>query len=385
MVIKIQKGSKAGLTSNKGSCRDLAYYINHEDSFRILDGLAPLPYTTPDGIEVSTEEVIKNIDLNGKGLHQNECKFYHMIISPSKEEIIAMGSDDRSVYENALTYLKPFTDTYAELFHRDGVEDSSDVVIYWKPHFTRGEDDELQFHIHGIVSRNSAGKDGKKRKISPLTNHTDTTSGPVKGGYDRSELCSRAEKLFDKLFNYERKVAESFEYQHAMKHGTLEEKKEQTERLVAEDEESISAAIAAGIERRRNNKQTKSDVEQLDNILEGITLEDAFGWAELKNNMESILQEVHNSLEFELALGGQGCTCKPRVSSDGVEELEFIKYGRKIGSFELFGEKGNQKLLAKWEVMTGQKPAFKTRAEREVKKVQEAEQKRSHRGRSLGR
>ena len=72
MVVKIQKGSKQGISNNQGSCRNLAYYINHEDSLRIQKGLAPLPYTTPDGTVVPTEEVIKNIDQNGTGLKKKK-------------------------------------------------------------------------------------------------------------------------------------------------------------------------------------------------------------------------------------------------------------------------------------------------------------------------
>ena len=43
MNIKIQNSGTGGASDCKGSCSDLAHYINHEDQERIDEGLDPLP------------------------------------------------------------------------------------------------------------------------------------------------------------------------------------------------------------------------------------------------------------------------------------------------------------------------------------------------------
>lgn len=276
MNIKIQNAGMNGASDSKGSCSDLAHYIDHEDKDRLAAGLEPLPYTTPSGDEVTTNEVIAAIDANTKGLTKDADKFFQIIVSPSQDEIRAMGGTDEEVYENGLKLIRAISDVYAQNFNREGLEDSSGLEIFWKPHFTRGNDGNLQFHIHGIVSRKSKcidGLGGKQLKISPMTNHRETTKGAVQGGFDRTVFIRKCEKLFDKLFEYNRKVAETFDYQNALKHGTVEEKTEQAERLAAENAEELKASIKEAIGRRRKNLSNKQDMAELTAMLEkGATL-----------------------------------------------------------------------------------------------------------------
>ena len=78
-------------------------------------------------------------------------------------------------------------------------------------------------HCHLIVSRKD--QTGKK-KLSPLTNHKNTKSGVVKGGFDRVNLFQQAEQGFDKLFSYDRQLSESFDYHNTMKNGYISEQLE---------------------------------------------------------------------------------------------------------------------------------------------------------------
>ena len=100
MNIKIQNSSIDGKSANKGSCSQLVNYINHEDQDRIAVGLNPLPFMKPDGHEVTAEEVIAAIDNNKKGLCKKDDKYYHLVISPSMNEIQAMGNTDQEIYHN---------------------------------------------------------------------------------------------------------------------------------------------------------------------------------------------------------------------------------------------------------------------------------------------
>lgn len=391
MQIKIQNQSVSKNSDTKGSSRSLAEYLNHEDEERMAEGKDPIPFLTPDGQEVSTEEVIEAIDNNAKGLCKKDDKFFHMVVAPSAEEVEAMGEDDETRYKNAISLMRSILTAYAENFHREGVEDASDLVAYWKPHFTRGDDDEYQLHIHVIVSRKAKeGMDGKIRKISPLTNHQNTENGVVKGGFDRKLFFRKCEAIFDKLFNYERSVAESFDYRNAMAHGTTEERAEQTERLAKENAADMKSAIQTGIERRRKSVQTKSDIEEIAGLLEGEksivispkekeTIPDALNLADMKNDISRAFDATDKAADLFIELSCMGITCRKRTSADGVESLDFYKGGVQYSSLVIFTETEHCSLLERFCAITHLTPAFRTReiqAELKAKKEQETAQRK---------
>lgn len=380
MNIKIQSTGANGASNNKGSCSDLANYINHEDKDRLEKGLEPLPFTTPDGDEVTTEEVIAAIDANAKGLTRSADKFFHLVISPSQDEVRAMGSTDEEVYESGMKLIKAISDAYAENFHRDGLLDSSGLELYWKPHFTRGDDGDLQFHIHGIVSRKTKGLEGlggKKLKISPLTNHRDTANGPVIGGFDRTVFIKKSEKLFDMLFEYERKIAETFDYQNAMKHGTVEEKAEQAERLVAENADNLKAAITAGIERRRRNLSNKRELDEIADLLEKggalpmqkhDALSSALDTVDIRNTLFRHFTSAQTSTILEIKLAGDGITMNIIDAKDGgVADIEFIKMGKRFRAKDIMSVLDHVKLLDNWTRLSGQVSAFRLQERRAIK------------------
>lgn len=396
MNIKIQNSGADGASNTKGSCSDLAHYIDHEDQERLAAGLEPLPYTTPDGDEVTTEEVIAAIDANAKGLSRSADKFFHLVVSPSQDEILAMGSTDEEVYESGLKLIKVISDAYAENFHLDGLLDSSGLELYWKPHFTRGDDGNLQFHIHGVVSRKTKpieGLGGKELKVSPLTNHRDTRKGAVVGGFDRTVFIQKCEKLFDKLFEYNRKVAETFDYQNAMKHGSVEEKAEQTERLVAEGAEELKSSIKEGIERRRKNQSNKHDIDEIAAMLEGKvdlpeqtstkeTLDDAVKVADMRNTLLSAFANANDKNHLALKLVAEGFTFYFIKAKDvpGIEDIRFVKRGKTYLAHEIMTSNELHTLLSHWHRIGGTKPAFKIREELAQKPSQ-----KKHGGPKLGR
>lgn len=386
MNIKIQNAGAGGTSDCKGSCSDLAHYIDHEDKDRLAAGLEPLPYTTPDGDVVTTEEVIAAIDANTKGLSRSADKFFHMVAAPSQEEIQAMGTSDREVYEGGLKLIKGISDIYAQNFNREGLEDSSGLEIYWKPHFTRGNDGNFQFHIHGIVSRKTKALEGlgdKELKISPVTNHKDTTKGAVQGGFDRKAFARSCEKLFDKLFEYNRKVAETFDYQNAMKHGTVEEKTEQMERLVAEGAEELKSSIKEGIERRRKNLSNKRDVAEIAAMLEedmtlptkkDDTLASAFDTVEIRTIIIKHFESAETTNLLEIKLIGDGITMHVIDAKEGgAEDIEFVKGGKKFRAKDIMSTQDHRKLLDNWTRLSGQVPAFRLQERRALQEERERE------------
>ena len=359
MNIKIQNCSPGNSGSkNTGSCAGLADYLEHEDEDRLKDGKDIMPFMTSDGTPVSKEDVIKNIDGNHSHLGKKDSKFFHFIISPSQDEIKAMGVTEKEQYENGIKLMKEIADSYAKNFNRDEVQSASDLMIYWKIHFTRDADDELQFHIHGIASRNSQSFWGRVFKLSPMTTHKNTEAGPVKGGFDRNAFVRKCEKVFDKLFNYERKVAETFEYQNTMKHGTPEEKAEQNKLLVKEQSKDMEMeeAIKAGINRRRMNLQNQAEVKELEEAVD-VSLTEAFEMADTKIKFLELLQQEPAGDSLTLSLMAEGITCEPITGDNGaVSDIMITTRGKNILASEIMNPDEHHDMLINWCRHTGQRP-----------------------------
>ena len=377
MHIKIQKASpKEGGGDNKGSCAALATYLEHEDQDRLKEGKDIMPFLTPDGIEVTKGEVIDKIDRNHKHLGKDDYKFYSIIVSPSPEEIKAMGETEAEQYESGLKLMREISDNYAQSFNREEIKTASDLILFWKFHFTRGDNGDLQFHLHGIVSRNSVNMGGRNLKLSPMTTHRATEKGPVKGGFDRKEFFWRSEKLFDRLFHYDRKVSETFDYNNAMAHGTPEEKAEQAALLANESNQKMFSKIATGLARRRDNIKAENEAMEVAALLaqDNVTLpkpettpgilEEVFDIANLRNIIVDVFNVSKSRRALELNLMAEGATVFSKTSPDGVEDLTFIMGSKKIYGKDIFEEAQSRVLLRVWEKLTGEMPAFKVRAAR---------------------
>lgn len=378
MHIKFQKGSPNGISDNKGSCRDLAEYLNHEDKERKEKGLAPIPFVTPEGEEVPTEDVIRDIDENGEGLGKADTKFVHMVVAPSQEEIEAMGEDDKEVYRNALYYLKVLSDAYARQFNRDEIKDSSDIKIYWKAHFTRGDNDVLQFHLHAIISRMSNEIDGKKRKISPFTNHREQTAGPIKGGFNRRAFAELGEKIFDQLFDYERKVAKTFEYQNALVHGTVEDKAAQAERLAQETISQMKEKIKAESSKLQKDENKLTPIEEPEQFIASV------GPSEVKNEILDVFRKEQDPTSLYLALAILGVTCTMEYSKDGIEGVSFEKDGVTVSYREILTNSESEQMFFAIHQILGKESAAKVRERRTIEEMRTVSQ-RKHGGPKLGR
>lgn len=373
MNIKIQDAPIGG-KKNTGSSRELAEYLGHEDDDRKNAGKEVFPFTTPDGIPVTKEVVIDKIDRDQRHLGKNDTKFFHLIVSPSQDEILAMGSDEQEIYRSSRMLIKHISDAYAQNYHREGIEDSSDLEIFWKPHFTRGANDDLQFHLHAIIRRKSRGVDGKSVKLSPMTNHKSTESGPVKGGFDRNAFYKKCEAIFDNLMQYDRKVSETFEYNNVKAHGSVEEKQAQAELLAKEQMSADLEGIAEGIARRKKAKKDRDDVEEISHLLGKGGLDGEMEKALAISQAAHIFNEATSKLDLQLKLMAAGLGVTAKVSpSGGVDDIIVSHKGRSINSKDTLNEDGLRQMLTRWEFLTGDKPAFKVAAEQaKVQAVKEA-------------
>ena len=377
MHIKIQKGSPNGVSNNKGSCRNLAEYLNHEDTERKEMGLEILPFTTPEGEEISLEEVVQSIDENGKGLSKDDNKFFHLVVAPSQEEIEAMGENDQIIYHNAQYLIRAISRAYAQHFNREGIEDESDLVIFWKPHWTRGQENTLQFHLHAIVSRKTRGRNGKQLKISPLTNHRQDTEGPIHGGFDRNAFAEKCERLFDRLYCFERQLSKSFEYQNALAHGTVEDKAAQADRLAQETIGKMKESIDKNINQKKEAPELDIPEEGLDS-LETVM--------EISDSKNRILEIFHNQKDPNVAyleLAALGLTCKAIKSADGLEEMSISMDGTTLSSRDIMDDEEHEAFLEDVGRLTGYKIGEKVREE-QAELEAEKEISQHKRGLSLG-
>ena len=226
-----------GTYNNAGSCRQLANYMEHEDLERMEKGIYSEGFfnLTDDNIYKST--VIKDIDSNIGQLLKTDAKFYAIHVSPSENELRAMGTTEQEQAEAMKRYIREvFIPEYATNFNKELSE--ADIKFYGKIHFDRNcSENELNMHCHLIISRKDQSN---KKKLSPLTNHKNTKNGVIKGGFDRVNLFQQAEQGFDKLFDYDRQQSESFDYHNTMKNGSISEQLEiQTQTFTSEKKKEI--------------------------------------------------------------------------------------------------------------------------------------------------
>lgn len=218
-----------GVYNNAGSCRRLGNYLEHEDLERMEKGIYTEGFFNLTEENLYKSQIVKDIDNNRAQLLKTDAKFYAIHINPSVKELQVMGNTEQEQAEAMRKYIREvFIPEYAKNFNKALLPE--DIKFYGKIHFDRdrSENTEGNMHCHIIVSRKDQAN---KIKLSPLTNHRDTKKGVIKGGFDRTNLFQNAEKGFDKLFEYDRPITESFEYYNVIKNGSISEQLKMQERM----------------------------------------------------------------------------------------------------------------------------------------------------------
>lgn len=279
-----------GVYNNADSCRRLGNYLEHEDLERMEKGIYTEGFFNLTEENLYKSQVVKDIDNNKAQLLKTDAKFYAIHISPSTKELQAMGATEQEQAEAMRRYVREvFIPEYAKNFNK-GLS-AEDIKFYGKIHFDRdrSENSEGNMHCHIIVSRKDQSN---KIKLSPLTNHRNTKKGVIKGGFDRTNFFQQVEKGFDKLFNYDRPLNESFKYYNTMKNGTI------TEQISLQGDMLIH---------EKENKQVGLDADVQIGKDESINAD---------MNIGSL-----TDLEFTPALG----IFSPEVHGEDVEELKKVE------------------------------------------------------------
>ena len=209
-----------GTYNNAGSSRQLANYLEHEDLERMEKGIYTEGFFNLTEDNIYKSKVIKDIDNNIGQLLKTDAKFYAIHVSPSEKELRTMGNTEQEKAEAMKRYIREiFIPEYAKNFNKE--LSALNIKFYGKIHFDRSRsDNELNMHCHLIISRKDQAN---KKKLSPLTNHKNSKNGVIKGGFDRVNLFLQVEQGFDKLFNYNRQLIESFDYYNSMKKSSISE------------------------------------------------------------------------------------------------------------------------------------------------------------------
>ena len=291
---------------NKGSCSNLALYLEKENEY--LDKCIGKSTSREEALKlesrkqgfftalernISTIEVISTIDANKKKLGANDAKYFAPTISFSEYELqhiafLASGKSNlNSVWDLSLMELEEYNrlireygrkvmDNYALNFNRQdkGIQSGADLVYFAKiEHFRKfkGTDKDvikgkvksgtyksgLQSHLHVIISRKDRTQ---KLKLSPTCNETNTKrvigGNNYQVGFDRVKWIEMNERTFDEHFKYQRKELEKFKNQNILKNGSPLEKHELNELLKANQ-----TSIHKTIEHRKSENALKNDFE----------------------------------------------------------------------------------------------------------------------------
>lgn len=197
MITKVPRGGAA----RNGSAAGLVEYLEKEKVGH---------WISQDQELLAGHEVVKAIDQNKRDLSHKQDKYYQLVFSPSQKELAHIGHDPKKLTE----FVRGAMEEYAANFNK-GIT-SKDLVWFAKVEHGRNhtyQDRSVQLgdvekgtaksgdqtHIHVIVSRtenlaeyqakkkagelsiNEQGKERRAFRLSPLTNHQDTTHGHIKG------------------------------------------------------------------------------------------------------------------------------------------------------------------------------------------------------------
>lgn len=328
MVVKFQTSDKSN--GNKGSSAALANYLEKEDleveQKAFENGEIPderKGFFNHKSSGIKKEEVIHRIDNNKKKLGRDDAKFYSVTFSPSEKEqkqilknvtdkevsnINELDKNELKIYEKELEdYTRNSMNEYSSHFNRKGLESGNQLVYYGKVEHNRsykGTDKEvknglaksgeskpgLNSHVHVIISR----KDSEQRlKLSPMANERNNANAKVNNktvqrGFDRNLYNVKAEKVFDKQFNYNRQLSEKVE--HRIQASKDIEKSTKLDLTTDNDKkEEIGKEIINDFDER--NGYTEKDKELSHNVEPSLKIQE-----------EQVKDENQNNKDFDYGI-----------------------------------------------------------------------------------
>ena len=266
-------------------------YKEHENVERMQTGNYTDGFFNLTADNIYKSNVVKDIDKNIGQLRKPDAKLYAIHISPSENEIRAMGTTQQEQAEAMKQYIREvFIPEYAKNFNKGLL--AEDIKFYGKINFDRERSDhELNLHCHLIISRKDQTN---KKKLSPLTTHKNTKRGTVTGGFDRVTLFQQAEQGFDKLFDYNSQQTESYDYHNTMKNGSISEQLHLQEQVLnaSEMKNSSQENLLADIQGKNVTGKTVYNPENLQ------TTKQPYSQPENETSLGSLISFISSGADY---------------------------------------------------------------------------------------
>ncbi|SFF02024.1 DUF5712 family protein [Spirosoma endophyticum] len=243
--------------TNKGSSARLVNYLEKENVSSL--STENEYFFSVDRDKCNKWEVIQQIDNNAKSqkIEKNQDRFFSIIIAPSQAELAQIGNDSGKLKEFTRSAMENYASGFCNYQGESRGVESKDLVWYAKIEHERkytsldaevkeglAEKGQLkegdQRHIHIIVSR-CEGRENRyileselKRQKQEQTAHLcPNVNNPII--FSRDAFYRATEQTFDKLFTYERKLEESYDYCNAIKNG----KQQDYEKVIQRENERV--------------------------------------------------------------------------------------------------------------------------------------------------
>ncbi len=237
MYINITDSEKG---NNKASSGALVHYLEKEN--RLYKPEELLHWFNGNSSAIQSYEVKSKLDHNIAKLGREDSKFFLVNISPSQKEISHLKElyGDNGAKDKLQEYAVKVMDEYAKNFKRADINSNKDLLWFGKlenHRYYSHKDKEVkngqvkrgtakpgeQMHVQVIVSRKDVTN---KIKLSPMNKSRgiNTEHSKKLGQFDRVAFKNSGEKLFDKQFDFDRHVSETFKYANTNAKGSLKDR-----------------------------------------------------------------------------------------------------------------------------------------------------------------
>lgn len=208
--------------SNSGSCGRTVNYLKGEAKEKNQECI----FFNSENDNISPDDVKEQIDSNTKGIAKEDEKFFSLAISPSAEELEAIGKDKEKLKE----YVKDVMKIYAENFNIKGKQLSQDNLLYFATLHEERKYKSKDYKVKNKEEKAGNKKSGDNTHIHVIVSARDkqmkTTLNPLKSRR-RFSIDSFSEKSsiqFADKFNHKKTLEDYYSYCNYKINSNIENK-----------------------------------------------------------------------------------------------------------------------------------------------------------------
>lgn len=208
--------------SNFGSCSRTVNYLKGEAKEKNQE----CSFFNSENDNISPDEVKEQIDSNTKGIVKEDEKFFSLAISPSAEELEAIGKDKEKLKE----YVKDVMKIYAENFNIKGKQLNQDNLLYFATLHEERKYKGTDYKVKNKEEKAGNKKSGDNTHIHVIVSARDKqmkiTLNPLKSRR-RFSIDSFSEKSsiqFAEKFNHRKTLYDYYSYCNYKINSNIENK-----------------------------------------------------------------------------------------------------------------------------------------------------------------